>query len=61
MAINLIPKRKIEDLFPENTKTQSITTFTKTIHDETTNQVDVRNIGKFDYRLRIPVGTDKYD
>jgi hypothetical protein len=57
--MNLIPYRKLEDILGENTNT--IQTIKTTVNNEITNQVDVRNIGKFDYRLRIPVGTDRYD
>lgn len=51
----LIPKRKIyskknSDTIESTLKTQSIL-----------ERVDERNLGFFDYRLRIPVGTDKYD
>ena len=57
--MNLVPKRKLQALFPE--KSKEIVTLKKTFRDEIINQVDVRNIGKFDYRLKIPVGVDHYD
>lgn len=57
--MNLVPKRKIQALFPD--KSKEIVTLRKTFRDEIINQVDVRNIGRFDYRLKVPVGTDKFD
>ena len=60
MSIDLIPKRKFEDLFPKGS-TNSIATYRTTITNETINQNDVRNIAYFDYRLRIPGGTDALD
>ena len=56
--MNLYPKRKIITLSSSQGELETIQT---TITNEVLNQVDKRNLGFFDYRLRIPVGTDKYD
>ena len=53
----LTPKRKTYKLAAE----KEIDTIVKKTREEITNKVDTRNLGYFDYRLRIPVGTDCYD
>ena len=55
--MNLVPKRK---LISDNNM-DTIETIETTIKQTIENDVDRRNLGYFDYRLRIPVGTDKYD
>ena len=55
--MNLVPKRKVISQYTQDT----LDTIQNTITNQVTNQVDKRNLGYFDYRLRIPVGTDKYD
>ena len=55
--MNLVPKRKIYS----KGMTDTVETISTTITNEVVNEVDRRNIGYFDYRLRIPVGADKYD
>jgi hypothetical protein len=55
MALNLIPKRKIVSKKNSDTVEQTLKTLV------TTERVDERNLGFFDYRLRIPCGVDKYD
>jgi hypothetical protein len=53
--MNLVPKRKIFS------KGVTDTIETTTITNELVNEVDRRSLGYFNSRLRIPVGTDKYD
>lgn len=55
--MTLVPKRKVYNLANE----KEINTIIKKTREEITNKVDTRNLGSFDYRLRIPVGTDMYD
>jgi len=55
--MNLVPKRKVYS----KKSTDTVETIQTTITNEVLNQVDKRNLGYFDYRLRIPVGVDKYD
>jgi len=53
----LTPKRKLQPLANE----KEISTIVKKTREEIINKVDTRNLGNFDYRLRIPVGTDMFD
>ena len=52
----LVPKRKVYTLANE----KEINTIVKKTREEILTKQDVRNIGYFDYRLRVPVGTDMY-
>jgi hypothetical protein len=56
--MNLIAKRKL----PVAATTQGeLDTIETTIKQTIETDRDVRNLGFFDYRLRIPCGVDKYD
>lgn len=55
--MTLTPKRKI--LTKSNS--DSLDALSTTITNEIVNEVDRRNLGYFDFRLRIPVGENKYD
>lgn len=53
----LVAKRKIKP-----TATQGeLDTIETTIQNTVESSVDRRNLGFFDYRLRIPVGENKFD
>ncbi len=56
--MNLVPKRKV--IINAQSQDQ-IETLETTIRQTIENDVDRRNLGYFDYRLRIPVGIDKYE
>jgi hypothetical protein len=55
--MNLIAKRKLSINWTQG----ELETIETTVQSTIENDVDRRSLGFFDYRLRVPVGTDKYD